>query len=450
MFVRLLFLVLLALINVHGNANATAIEEVTSPSGIKAWLVRDHSIPLTAVRFIFRGSGAISDPKGKAGRASMASALIDEGAGALQSQIFQKQLQDRSIVLSFIADKDFFGGTLKVLNKYRAKGVELASLALTTPRFDLTAVNRIRAQIVTSLKAQAARPGYKARREWSRVIYNKHPYARPVVGTQKSVTNIRNRDLHSFVNDNLTKDRLLVSIVGDISVEEVKSLLDNMFESLPKVGKQTKVGAAQIPAKGALHVFSKAVPQSVVLFGHRGVTRKDPNFYTAYVINHILGGGSFTSRLYNSVREERGLAYSVSTHLSVRRNAPLIIGQLSTSNEKVAESIRLVRSEWRKMAINGVGEETLKNAKSFINGSFALQFSSSDRIANLLTILQYYNLSPSYLRKRREYINLVSRNDIQKFARKFLNADALTFIVVGQPTDLKDTNAPSRREFQTK
>ena len=449
MFLRLLFQIqmLLVLIHFHGNANATAIEEVSSPSGIKAWLVRDHSIPLTSVRFIFRGSGAISDPHGKAGRASMVSALLDEGAGTLQSQVFQKELQDRSIVLSFNADKESFGGTLKVLNKYRAKGVGLASLALAAPRFDPIAVNRIRGQIVTNLKARSARPDYKARREWSRVIYNSHPYARPVIGTQKSVTNIRSSDLHSFVKGNLTLDRLHVSIVGDIGVEEVKSLLDKMFGNLPRRGKQTEFGVARIPAKGAVHVFSKPVPQSVVLFGHRGISRKDPNFYTAYVINHILGGGSFTSRLYNSVREERGLAYSVSTHLSVRRHAPLIVGQLSTSNDKVAEALRLVRSEWRKMATNGVGQETLKNAKSFINGSFALQFSSSDRIANLLTNLQYYDLSPSYLRKRREYINSVSRNDIQKFAQKFLNVDGLTFIVVGQPTGLENTNAPSSKGF---
>ena len=447
MFLRLLFQMLLALIHFHSNANATAIEEVSSPSGIKAWLVRDHSIPLISVRFIFRGSGAISDPHGKAGRASMVSALLDEGAGTLQSQVFQKELQDRSIVLSFIADKDFFGGTLKVLNKYRAKGVGLASLALAAPRFDPIAVNRIRGQIVTSLKARSARPDYKARREWSRVIYNSHPYARPVIGTQKSVTNIRSSDLHSFVKGNLTLDRLHVSIVGDIGVEEVKSLLDKMFGNLPRRGKQTEFGVARIPAKGAVHVFSKPVPQSVVLFGHRGISRKDPNFYTAYVMNHILGGGSFTSRLYNSVREERGLAYSVSTHLSVRRHAPLIVGQLSTSNDKVAEALRLVRSEWRKMATNGVGQETLKNAKSFINGSFALQFSSSDRIANLLTNLQYYDLSPSYLRKRREYINSVSRNDIQKFAQKFLDVDGLTFIVVGQPTGLVNANAPSAKGF---
>ena len=449
MFLRLLFQIkmFLVLIHFHGNANATAIEEVSSPSGIKAWLVRDHSIPLTSVRFIFRGSGAISDPHGKAGRASMVSALLDEGAGTLQSQVFQKELQDRSIVLSFIADKDFFGGTLKVLNKYRARGVRLASLALAAPRFDPIAVNRIRGQIVTSLKARSARPDYKARREWSRVIYNSHPYARPVIGTQKSVTNIRSSDLHSFVKGNLTLDRLHVSIVGDIGVEEVKSLLDKMFGNLPRRGKQTEFGVARIPAKGAVYVFSKPVPQSVVLFGHRGISRKDPNFYTAYVINHILGGGSFTSRLYNSVREERGLAYSVSTHLSVRRHAPLIVGQLSTSNDKVAEALRLVRSEWRKMATNGVGQETLKNAKSFINGSFALQFSSSDRIANLLTNLQYYDLSPSYLRKRREYINSVTRNDIQKFAQKFLNVDGLTFIVVGQPAGLENTNAPSAKGF---
>ena len=436
MVMRLFILILIVFINCHVKANAMPVEIIVSPGGIKAWVIRDRSVPLIAIRFIFRGSGAVSDPIGKFGRANMASALLDEGAGTLGSQDFQREVQDRSILLSFNVGKDILGGTVKVLNRYRKKGLELTRLAIGAPRFDQAAIRRIRAQILTSLKARSSQPDYIAGREWARIMYGDHVYSQPVIGTQESLANINRLDLQSFVKENLTLDRLIISIVGDIDLEEAKLLLDEMFANLPKKGRQTIVKKAQVPSEGKVYVFTKTVPQSVVLFGHQGVARKNPNFFTAYIINHILGGGSFTSRLYNSVREQRGLAYSVSTYLSVRPNAPLIIGQLSTSNDKVAETLKVVRSEWQKMARYGVNKETLANSKKFINGSFALQFSSSNKIANLLTMLQYYGLSPSYLREREKYINSVTHYDIKKYAEEFLRPDALTVVVVGQPTDL--------------
>lgn len=426
---------------------AVEIEAVTSPGGIKAWLVLDKSIPLTAMHFIFRDAGAVTDPAGKAGRASMVSALLDEGAGNLDSQAFQRQLENQSIQLSFSAGKDTFGGSLKTLNKYRANAVKLAALALSKPRFDAPAVARIRAQTLTGLKARSSRPGYVAGRVWSRAIYGDHPYARPVSGTQKSIAALTRDDLRAYVTNMLTRDRLIVSVVGDITAEELKPLLDRLFGALPAEGKRPALKSAPIPAKGALYVIEKQVPQSVVLFGQKGIARDDPDFYTAYVLNHILGGGSFTSRLYNEVREKRGLAYSVYTYLSPRKKGPLLAGQLSTANPRVAKSLEVLRAEWRRLAENGIDAEALKNAKSYINGSFALRFSSSKRIANLLATLQYHRLGRSYLQERKKFIDAVSGAEIRKLAKKLLDAKALTIVVVGKPDGVTASGPAPKVDF---
>jgi zinc protease len=420
-------------------AFAVKVETVISPGGITAWLVQDKSIPLVSMEFAFRDAGASLDPKEKAGLASMVSALLDEGAGDLTSQAFQRQLENQSIQLSFNAGRDTFGGSLKTLNKYRDNAIRLTTMALSKPRFDKDAVDRIRTQMLTGLKSRSSRPGYIAGRIWSQVIYGKHVYARPVGGTQKSVAKIKVADLKGFVSKWLTRDRLIIGVVGDITAAELKPILDNIFGVLPRVGERRALKKSNIPSKGALYVIRKPVPQSVVVFGQKGIVRKDPDFYAAYLMNHILGGGSFTSRLYNEVREKRGLAYSVYTYLSPRRLAPLLAGRLATANDSVAQSIKVVRDEWRRMATEGVSKDELKNAKSFINGSFPLRFSSTNRIAGLLVTLQYYQLGIGYLEDRENLINAVSQGDIKRLAKKVMDADALTFTVVGDPKGVTPT-----------
>ncbi len=420
-------------------ASAAKIESIKSSSGITAWLVHDPSMPLISMNFSFRETGASLDPEGKGGRANMVSALLDEGAGDLGSQAFQRQLENQSIQLSFNAGQDSFGGSLKALNKYRDSAIKLTALALTKPRFDKDAVERIRAQILTGLKSRSSRPGYIASRVWSKAIYGKHAYARPITGTQKSVEGLSVEDLKSYVLESFSRDRLIVSVVGDMTASELKPMLEKVFGGLPAKAPRRKIQNANLRSKGALIVVKKDIPQSVVIFGQKGVTRFDPDFYAAYVMNHILGGGSFTSRLYNEVREKRGLAYSVYTYLSPRRAAPLLAGRLSTANDRVAESLRVLREEWQRIAVKGVSEAELKNAKKFINGSFPLRFSSSDRIAELLATLQYYRLGPDYLKNRRHLINAVSLSQIKKLAKRVIDTEALTITVVGDPKGIKAT-----------
>ncbi|MGE4221424.1 MAG: M16 family metallopeptidase, partial [Alphaproteobacteria bacterium] len=284
-------------------ANATQVERVRSPGGIEAWLVRDPSVPLLSVEFSFRGGSAL-DPQGREGLSGMTAALIDEGAGDLDSQSFQGRLEDLSIRLGFDAGQDTFRGRLKTLTANRDEAVRLLNLALTRPRFDAEPVERIRNQILAGIRARSRDPDQIAGQIWARAVFPHHPYGRPGEGTAASVAAISVADMRGLIRERFTRDRLIVGVSGDIEPAQLGPLLDAAFASLPATSKAaTGVSKAKIAAAGETFVAEQAVPQSAAIFSQPGIARRDPDYYVAQVLNHILGGGGFTSRLYAEVRE---------------------------------------------------------------------------------------------------------------------------------------------------
>ena len=330
-------------------AAAVEVERVRSTGGIEAWLVQDHTNPIITVRLAFRG-GAALDPAGKEGLAEMVSSLLDEGAGDLDSQTFQRRLEDLSISLRFDAGRDVFGGRLRTLTENRDAAFGLLRLALNAPRFDEAPVERIRTQILIGLKRNLEDPDAIARRALARTLFPDHPYGRPVGGTLESVDAILAEDLRRFVAERLGRDNLVIGVVGDISADELALLLDQTFGALPAKASSWSVPDTRAQASGETVVINKAVPQSAIVFGHGGPKRDDPDFYAAYVMNYVLGGGGFTSRLYNEVREKRGLAYSVYSYLNPLDHAALIVGGAGTANARVADTLAVVRGIWRRMA----------------------------------------------------------------------------------------------------
>jgi zinc protease len=419
-------------------AQAIEIERVVSPGGIKAWLVRDTSVPLLSIEFSFRG-GQTYDPKGKAGLSNFVSGLLDEGAGSLDSKLFQAELQNRSIRMSFAAGRDTFRGSLKALNQHRDKAIELLALALTQPRFDAEPLKRMRQQILVSLKSHSTNPDYIAGRTWSKVVYGEHPYSMASSGTEETIRSISRADLMGFVKKRFARNLLIVGVTGDITSKELGPLLDRAFSALPTEVTLSKVAKAPVKVQGETYVVDLDVPQSSIIFGQPGVQRDDPDWYTAFLMNYILGGGGFGSRLYSEIREKRGLAYSVSTYLHPMQLSALISGSAGTKNERVAESLNLVKSEWSRMRNDGVTVEELERAKSYLTGSFPLRLSSTNAIARMLVFIQYHNLGIDYIDKRASYINAVSRDRIAKLARKLLDPDKLIFVVVGKPKDVQAT-----------
>jgi zinc protease len=413
-------------------AHAVEVQRVVSPGGIEAWLVEDHSNPIISLDLAFRG-GSIADPQGQEGLANMVASLIDEGAGDLDSQAFQGVLEDNSISLRFNTGTDNFNGALVTLTENRDLAFKMLRLALSEPRFDAEPVERIRAQILAGLARSAEDPDAIAYRTLRTLHFPAHPYGRESDGTMESVAGITPAQMRDFVARRFARDNLILGVVGDIAPAELSVLLDKTFDHLPARAEPVEVAEAKPQGEGSVVVIERDQPQSIVAFGHGGIKRDDPDYYAAYVVNHIMGGGGFSSRLYAEIREKRGLAYSVYAYLNPLEHSALVMGGVATQNSRVSTTLDLVRAEWRRMAEEGPSAEELDAAKTFLTGSYPLRFSSSGRIANMLTGMQIENLGIDYIDRRNSFIEAVTLEDARRVARRLYDADALSVVVVGRP-----------------
>ncbi len=416
-------------------AAAIAPQQVVSGQGVEGWLVEDHSNPIIAVEFAFK-SGAASDPADKAGLSSMVAGLLDEGAGDMDSQTFQGKLEDLAVGISFSAGQDAVYGHLKTVTANKDTAVEMMRLALTQPRFDADAVERIRGQMLTALKRERQDPDSIAGRAFAKQVYGDHPYARSTEGEPETVKSITAADLKAYVPARLTRDVLTVGIVGDITPDQAKTLLDSLFGGLSAKNQAAPVSDYRPQTQGKTQVLRHAIPQSVVLFGQDGLKRDDPDWYAAYVMNYILGGGGFSSRLMSEVRVKRGLAYGIYSYLVPHDHAALIEGSVGTRNDKVAETIQITKAEWARMAQGGVTEQELADAKRYLNGSFPLQLDSTSSIAALLVTIQMEHLGMDYLDRRDGLINAVTAADVQRVAKRLLDPAKLDMVILGDPQGL--------------
>ena len=416
-------------------AASVDIQRVVSGKGVSAWFVHDRSVPLIALSFAFRSAGWSSDPDGREGLADMASALLDEGAGDMDSRSFQRALEETAARLSFDADTDDFSGRIQTLVSERDRAFRLLRLALTAPRFDSGPVDRIRGQIVAALRVAAEDPRKIGGRLWRRTVFPDHVYGRPGSGTEKSVSAIAPEDLESYVRNSFGRDRLVVGVVGDISAAEAKERLDEVFGDLPASAPSPEIPRI-VPAAGKTLIVRKQVPQSAMVFGHAGIARDDPDWYAALLVTEILGGGGLNSRLNEAVRNKRGLAYSVYAYLNPLDRAALVAGGVATRNARAGEALETVRAEWRRIAGDGVTEEELRDVKTYLNGSFPLRFDSGRRIADMLVGIQLARLGIDYVDRRRHLIDSVTLEQANRVARRIFRAEDLTVVVVGDPEDI--------------
>ncbi len=417
-------------------ASSGLVQEVVSPLGIRALLIHDRSQPIVSLMASFR-RGAALDPEELAGLAHMTAGLIDEGAGPYDSQAFRAALEDDSIRLGLDADRDAISIELKTLSAHRDKAFELLRLALTRPRFDDEPVARIRSQIQADLRRRVSDPDHLASRAWHELAFAGHAYAHSVRGTPESVARIDVPAMQGLMAARFGRDRLSVGVSGDIEAEELAKALDHVFGELPAVGGPV-AGPPVTPRTGAIRVVPMAIPQSVVQFGHGGIGRSDPDHYPAYVVNYILGGGGFSSRLTEEIREKRGLAYSVYSYLHDTQLAPLWLGGLATKNEQVALSLELLRAELARMADGDIDETELADAKTYLTGSFPLRLTSNDQVAKALLGMQVWDLGLDFLDRRNSLVEAVTLEDARRAARRLFD-QKLLITIVGAPQGIDST-----------
>lgn len=419
-------------------ASAIEIKEVTSPGGIKAWLVEEPSIPFMAIEIRFKG-GASLDLEGKRGAAYLMSGLLDEGAGDLRSTEFSTAAEELALKYDFDAYADSFSVSAQFLTENKEASIDLLRKALNEPRFDQDAVDRVRGQVLSIIASDAKDPDDIAGRTFAELAYGDHPYATKLEGTAESVAALTRDDLIQSHRDLLVRDRVYVGVVGDITPDALGLLLDELLGALPEGGPDMP-GPAPFLLEGGETVVDFDTPQSVALFGHSGIERTDPDFFPAFVMNQVLGAGGFGSRLMEEVREKRGLTYGVYSYLVLREHVNLVMGQVSSSNDVVAEAIDVIRNEWAKLAENGVTEEELDSAKTYLTGAYPLRFDGNGPIATILVAMQFDNLPIDYIETRNSKVEAVTLEDIQRVAKRLMKPEDLHFVVVGQPEGLDASN----------
>jgi zinc protease len=429
-------LALATLINLP--AQAMTIEKIVSPAGIEAWLVRESATPLLAMAYSFHG-GSTQDPADKAGLATFAASLLDEGAGELDSRTFHQRMENHAIELAYHAGRDNFTGSLRSLTEHRDEAFDLLKLSLTAPRFDTADVERARMQITAALRRDTTSPNSLASHAWWAAAFPDHPYGRESRGTLETVPTITADDMRDYVRRVFSREHLKIAIVGDIDAASAGRLIDHAFASLPAKSDLRPVPDATIQGLGRRIVTAVAVPQAVVTFGGPGFARNEPDFMAGYIANHIYGGGTFSSRLYREVREARGLAYGVSDSLVWFRHAAVTIGGTATRAERTGDAIAIIEAEAKRMAESGPTQEELDKAKSYLKGSYALTLDTSSKIAGQLLQIQNDNLGIDYIQRRAGMIDKVTLDDVKRVSKRLYGGGFLVS-VAGEPKGVVSSN----------
>jgi zinc protease len=411
---------------------AAKIQHLVSPGGIEAWFVQDATVPLIAMEYAF-GGGATQDPADKAGLGNMVANLLDEGSGDLDSKTFHERLDRRAIELSFNSTRDYFRGSLRMLKENKDEAFDLLRMSVSSPQFDGADVERIRAQVMSGLRRDTSNPTSLASRKFLEVAFGDHPYGRQANGTLESVPRIDVADMKDYVRRVLARDTLRIAVVGDVDPATLGKLLDQTFGGLPAKASLTPVADVEAAKPPQRAFIALDVPQTVVTFGGPGIKRNDPNFMAGYVVNHILGGGGLSSRLYHEVREKRGLAYSVYESLLWMDHSAVFVGNTGTRADRAGETVDAITREVRRMAEDGPTQQELDEAKSYLKGSQMLALDTSSKLASALLQYQLDKLPIDYIEKRNAIVDAVTLDDAKKAAQRLWGQGLLTVIVGRAP-----------------
>ena len=405
------------------------ITPVETPGGFTAWLVQEDSIPFVALDITFRGGASIEDPE-QAGAVNLMTGLLGEGAGDLDAQAYAEARESLAARISFSSGRDAVTVSARFLTENRDEAVDLIRLALHEPRFEADAVERVRRQVISSLRRDAVNPNAIAGREFARLAFGDHAYGRNPDGTPETVAALDVDALRQAHRAAITRDRVYIGAAGDIAPEELATLIDHLLADLPE---------AEVPlpertdflAEPAVHAVDFDGPQTVIAFGHAGIEREDPDFLAAFVVNEVFGGGRFGTRLMRSLREERGLTYGVGSFLSSGALGESYQGRVSTDPQHVPQIMEILREEWRAIAEDGITEEEAERVRTYLTGAYPLRFDGNGSIASIMASMQFQGFDIDYVNVRNDMIDALTLEELNAMAARLYDPEALVFVVVG-------------------
>lgn len=425
------------------------VSEIKAANGVSAWMVECHDVPVVSVSMAFKDAGYAADPKGLTGLVNLLTGMLDEGAGEWSSQEFKKFLLEKNIELTISANQDAFVFGFRTIKQNIGEAFRVLRTILTAPRFEAEAFARVKNQIATSLEQSLHSEYTIADQKFNSLIYGNHPYGKTITQTLKEFPHITVEQMRAFITAHFAREKLLISVVGDITPDQVKEQITKTFGDLPAKATGVQVKDAVLENLGTTTVESLNIPQSIVYFTQPGIIRSSPDFYTAFVLMKILGDGQFASRLWNEVREKRGLAYGIDATINWMQHASLIFGATATKNQNVQDVIEIIRKQWQLIKDQGATQSELDFVKQRMIGNFALNFSSTGKIAASLLAYQLDDLDVDFINNRNKYIAAITLDQINKLAKSLLKPEKLTFIIVGNPSGIGQQNKPTLNPSQS-
>ena len=432
-------LLLLFVIGFSSAALAADVQIFTTEKGIKVWLVEEKNLPIISMSFAWQG-GVENDAEDKQGLCRIAAAMLTKGAGQDDENAFQKKMQENAISIGFTAQRDTIYGQFRSLKDTLPIAKDMLRASLYNPRFDEDSLTRLKAETSSSLKRYQSDPDWMLSRLMMSETFSGHPYSKRSMGTLATINAITRDDLKNW-HKRLSRDQLIVSITGDITKVEASKILDDLFGDLPQRTELPAVLEAEIKGKQQVFIVNYNGPQSSMQLIWPGIKRSDKDWYAAQVMNYILGGGSFSSRLMSEVREKRGLTYGISSGMALFDHAATYNIQASFKNENAGEVLALVKKEIARIRDTEVSANELKAAKDYLIGAYGLSLTSTSQVAAHYLELQRQKLSVNDQQESEAALKSVTADDVQRVARRILKDEDMAAYFVGQPKGVTPTKA---------
>ena len=435
-FLGLFSVLSICLLAVPATANMVPQRSVLG-NGMILLTSEQRALPMVSIELLIDAGSRHDMPK-QEGLANLTARLLTYGTQRRTALQISETLDFIGAGLSAGCGEDLATVSMTVLKKDLATGLELLADVLTLSTFPQEEIDRQKQSIIASIKAREESPGDIAQRRFAAALYPQSPYGRPVEGSEASVKGLEQQSLRAFYERYYRPNRTILSVVGDISHQEIARALNEAFRSWPKGEPATAPVAPSKVGTGETLRVNKELTQANIILGHEGVGRENPDYYAIQVMNYILGGGGFSSRTLDSIRNERGLAYSVYSYFSAEKGHGTFELVMQTKNETALEAIRIAKAEIRRMREELVTEEELSDAKDYLTGSFPLRFDTNRKVANFLAQVEYFQLGLDYPERYADFIKKVTREDVQHVAQKYLKPDTLITVIVANQKKIGD------------
>lgn len=414
----------------HSSSHALDVDRTVIENGLTLMIVERHNLPVVKVTVGF-DAGSLRETTDKAGLANLTASLLTEGTENRTASEISEAVEFVGATLNASGGDDYITVNLSVLSKDLELGFELLSDVLLNPSFPEDEITKKIERIKGSLIAREEDPGFVASREFKKAVFGAYPYGRLISGSPETLDRIKRDDLVNFHSAYYVPNNAIMSVVGDVTSEEVKALLKKYFSGWH--AKEIKIIFLPEPEKikkKKTITIDKDLTQANIILGHIGISRDNPDYYAVFVMNYILGGGGFASRLMQNIRDDKGLVYSIYSFFAANKYAGYFRIGLQTKNESANTAIEEILKEVKKIRSVFVSDAELSDAKSFLTGSFPMRIETSSRIAGFLVAVEYYRLGMDYIDKYPKYINSVTKEEVLRVAKKYLDPEKFILVVV--------------------